>query len=74
MITGMTRTNCPDQLQLLAPVPAPVQLRLDERTRRIGLAGVAKARAVLAEQAKRREATQQADRVERADRAGGRAA
>lgn len=36
----------------LARVPA--KLRLDEQTRRIGLAGVAEARAILAAQAQRR--------------------
>lgn len=40
------------------------RFRIDERTRRIGLAGVARARAVLAEQAARREARE----VERAGR------
>ena len=40
------------------------RFRIDERTRRIGLAGVARARAVLAEQAARREARE----MERAGR------
>jgi hypothetical protein len=43
------------QLALLPPADAvPVQLRLSTRTRRLGLAGVAGARAILAEQAQRR--------------------
>jgi hypothetical protein len=43
------------QLALLPPADAvPVQLRLSARTRRLGLAGVAGARAILAEQAQRR--------------------
>jgi len=43
-----------DQLSLLPPSSLPESLRLDDRTRRIGLEGVARARAVLAEQARRR--------------------
>jgi hypothetical protein len=43
-----------EQLCLLPDSHQPVELRLDERTRRIGLQGVAKARAVLAAQAERR--------------------
>ena len=42
------------QLVLIDPPGVPVQLRLDERTRRVGLAGVANARAVLAESRRRR--------------------
>ncbi len=43
------------QLALLPPSDhVPVQLRLSERTRRVGLAGIAKARAILGEQACRR--------------------
>jgi hypothetical protein len=43
------------QLALLPPADAvPVQLRLSARTRRLGLAGVTSARAILAEQAQRR--------------------
>ena len=49
----------------LPAVTVPDQrFRIDERTRRIGLAGVARARAVLAEQAARREA-RDAARAER---------
>jgi hypothetical protein len=48
----------PGQAQQLALLPpadqVPVQLRLSERTRRVGLVGVARARAILAEQAARR--------------------
>ena len=44
-----------DQLTLLPDSPLPSSLRLDDQTRRIGLEGVARARAVLAEQARRRE-------------------
>jgi hypothetical protein len=48
----------PEQLHLLDPADGvPLQLRLDERTRRIGLAGVAMVRALLDEQ-RRRAASQ----------------
>ena len=43
-----------EQLELLPAVEVPVQLRLSQRTRRVGLAGVARAKALLAEQAARR--------------------
>jgi hypothetical protein len=42
------------QLTLLEPAGIPAQLQLDERTRRIGLAGVAQARAILAESRRQR--------------------
>ena len=42
------------------PAGVPAQLRLDERTRRVGLAGVAQARAVLAESRRRRLAQEEA--------------
>jgi hypothetical protein len=49
-----------DQGQQLALLPppegVPVQLRLSTRTRQVGLAGIARARAILAEQAVRRRA------------------
>jgi len=44
-----------EQLELLPAVEVPVQLRLSQRTRRVGLAGVARAKALLAEQAARRQ-------------------
>jgi hypothetical protein len=44
----------PQQLRLLDASSVPVQLRLDERTRRLGLANVAKLRAQLAEQQNQR--------------------
>ena len=51
-----------EQLELLPAVDVPVQLRLSQRTRRIGLAGVARARALLDEQAaRRREAEAEAE-------------
>jgi hypothetical protein len=68
----MTKTTTPDrpaepgieQLELLPAVDVPVQLRLSQRTRRIGLAGVARARAILEEQAsRRREATAEAEHL-----------
>lgn len=53
-----------EQLELLPAVDVPVQLRLSQRTRRIGLAGVARARALLDEQAaRRREAAVEAERL-----------
>jgi hypothetical protein len=42
------------QLTLLEPAGVPAPLQLDERTRRIGLAGVAEARAILAESRRQR--------------------
>jgi len=45
-----------EQLALLASPEVPLQHRLDDRTRRIGLAGAAAAKALLAEQNARREA------------------
>jgi hypothetical protein len=58
------RTPHQDQPRLLEP-PLPAALRLDARTRRVGLAGVAHARTLLASQAVRRaerEAQQAEDR------------
>jgi hypothetical protein len=49
----------PQQLELLPPPGLPVRYQLSKRTRRIGLVGVAHAKAVLAEQAARRH--EQAD-------------
>jgi hypothetical protein len=43
-----------EQLALLPAADLPVQLRLSQRTRRVGLAGVAYAKAILAQQAARR--------------------
>ncbi len=55
MMPTMTEaTPHSDQLHLLEPVAVPSSLRLSARTRRVGLAGVAQARAVLADQARRR--------------------
>jgi len=48
------------QLVLLDPASVPAQLRLDERTRRVGMAGVAQARAILAESRRRRLAREEA--------------
>ena len=48
------RPGTPEQLPLLTVTDVPVQFRLNERTRRIGLAGVASAKAILAEQEARR--------------------
>lgn len=57
----MTPHPTHDQLQLLPADGVPVQLRLDKRTRQIGLAGIANARAILAEQARRRAETRAAE-------------
>ena len=43
-----------EQLPLLTVAEIPLQFRMDERTRRIGLANVASAKAILAEQTARR--------------------
>ena len=58
----MTTEHTPDaepQPQQLALLPrtesVPLQLRLSQRARRVGLAGIAQARAILAEQAARRQ-------------------
>jgi hypothetical protein len=48
--------NRDEQLSLLPESDLPVELRLDDKTRRIGLQGVARARAVLAAQAERKAA------------------
>jgi hypothetical protein len=52
----MARTQHPrpQQLALLERRRVPKALRLDDRTRQIGLAGVAQAKAILEEQAARR--------------------
>jgi hypothetical protein len=68
-MTKTTTIECPaepgiEQLELLPAVDVPVQLRLSQRTRRIGLAGVARARALLDEQAaRRREAEAEAEHL-----------
>ncbi len=46
------------QLELLPSSDAPVQFRLDRRTRELGLAHIARIRRQLAEQAARRSAEQ----------------
>ncbi len=46
------------QLRLLDASSVPVKLRLDERTRHLGLAQIAKIRAQLVEQQRRRTATE----------------
>jgi hypothetical protein len=57
-------TTHPEQLPLLdEPARVPPRFRLDERTRRVGLAGVARARAILAEQARRRAEAELADQT-----------
>lgn len=43
----------PEQLQLLDASRVPVRLRLDERTRRLGLSEVARALAIIDEQLRR---------------------
>lgn len=53
---GRHLAEAPEQLTLLAPTEAPLQFRLDERTRRRGLAQIALIRQQLAEQAERRHA------------------
>jgi hypothetical protein len=58
--TGPMTTHRTTQLTLLPPSHVAAQLRLDERTRRVGLAGVAHARAVLAESRRRRVAQEEA--------------
>jgi hypothetical protein len=50
---GPTSPNGTEQLALLPPAGVPVQYTLSQRTRRIGLAGVARVRQLLAEQAAR---------------------
>ena len=54
-----------EQLALLPPnEDVPVQLRLSRHTRRVGLAGIAMARAILADQAaRRRQAEAAADHI-----------
>jgi hypothetical protein len=55
-----SRSTTQHQLTLLEPDGVPPQLQLDERTRRIGLAGVAEARAILAESRRQRLAREAA--------------
>jgi hypothetical protein len=54
--TDTEATKAPEQLQLLSAPGVPVRYQLSQRTRRIGLAGVARVQALLAEQAARHEA------------------
>jgi hypothetical protein len=55
--TSPERSGPAQQLALLPPADlVPVQLRLSARTRVVGLAGIARARAILAAQAARRRA------------------
>lgn len=54
MSTSRIRKGAAEQLPLLTIADLPLQFRLDERTRRIGLAGVASAKALLAQQEARR--------------------
>jgi len=60
MTTKPASTGTTTQLALLPSAAVPAQLRLDERTRRVGLAGVAQARAILAESRRRRLADESA--------------
>ena len=53
---GCQLAEAPEQLTLLEPTDAPLQFRLDERTRRRGLAQIALIRQQLADQAERRRA------------------
>jgi hypothetical protein len=55
-----TRRSTHQQLPLLDVAAVPVELRLDDHTRRVGLAGVASARAILAEGRRRRVEREQA--------------
>jgi hypothetical protein len=52
--TPIRGTDLPEQLSLLVHSDAPVQFRLDERTRRRGLEQIARIRRQLAVQAARR--------------------
>jgi len=61
MTTKPRSTTAPTtQLALLPTAGVPAQLQLDERIRRVGLAGVAQARAILAESRRRRLAAEEA--------------
>jgi hypothetical protein len=51
---SITHEDTAEQLPLLTVAEIPLQFRMDDRTRRIGLAGVANAKAILAEQTARR--------------------
>jgi hypothetical protein len=70
VIMTNTTTDRPEQLTLLAPAELPVQFRLDEATRRRGLAHVNQIREQL-EQAKARRQTAAVGR-QRATRPSGR--
>jgi hypothetical protein len=63
-MTGVTNPH--EQLSLLPNDDLPVQSRLDDRTRRIGLAGIAQARKLLDrahDERVEREAAEQAQRA-----------
>src|SRR5215211_4440445 len=59
-----------EQLALLGNADVPVQVRLDNRTRCVGLAGVARARAAL-EEAQRLRAQREESELERNERHDG---
>ena len=63
--THLDITDTGEQLALLPPdEDLPVQLRLSQHTRRVGLAGIAMARTILADQAaRRRQAEAAADHI-----------
>jgi len=54
LIMSTTHDDTTQQLRLLTVAEIPLQFRMDDRTRRIGLAGVATAKAILADQIARR--------------------
>jgi hypothetical protein len=69
-----TPTSQPEQLVLLPVDDVPVRFRLSERTRRIGLAGVARSRQILEQRRRERLQAEQATREARLPRHPGKAA
>jgi hypothetical protein len=61
------RTPHPEQLSLLPNDTVPVQVRLDDRTRRVGLEGIAAARAALETAHRDRVAAEAAEADRRRD-------
>jgi hypothetical protein len=64
----------PEQLELLPIDDVPTRFRMSERTRRIGLAGVARSREILEQRRRERLRAEQAEREARLPRLPGKAA
>jgi predicted ATPase len=69
-----TPTTQAEQLELLPVDDVPTRFRMSERTRRIGLAGVARSREILEARRRERLHAEQAEREARLPRHPGKAA